>query len=93
MPATWKRPSAWSRTTSSTRRLEQVGGPLAGGVEQLAGGVVHGGAGELHRPGPTGDRSPMGMMSVSPWTTSMRSMGMPSRSLTSMAHAVWWPWP
>jgi hypothetical protein len=36
---------------------------------------------------------PSGKKSVSPNRTSIRSMGIPVRSLMSMAHVVPWPWP
>ena len=36
---------------------------------------------------------PNGVRSVSPWTTSMSSGGMPSSSATIWANVVSWPWP
>ena len=36
---------------------------------------------------------PFGTRSVSPHLTVIFSIGMPSSSLTSIAHTVWWPWP
>ena len=36
---------------------------------------------------------PDGTASVSPWTTSIASMGSPRDSAASMAKAVAWPWP
>ena len=36
---------------------------------------------------------PLGTRSVSPHLTVIFSIGMPSSSLTSIAHTVWWPWP
>ena len=36
---------------------------------------------------------PRGTVAVSDCTNRIRSIGMPSRSLTSMANAVAWPWP
>ena len=30
---------------------------------------------------------------MSPWITVTLSIGMPSSASTSMAQAVWWPWP
>ena len=35
----------------------------------------------------------LGTTSVSPWTTSMRSMGTPRRSAASIFQVVTWPWP
>ena len=37
--------------------------------------------------------TPRGTSSVSPCRTVIRSIGMPSSLVTSMANAVWWPWP
>ena len=36
---------------------------------------------------------PTGVLSVSPWITSMFSIGTPSFSATSWAKVVSWPWP
>ena len=37
--------------------------------------------------------TPTGIASVSPWMTVTLAMGMLSSDWTSMAQAVWWPWP
>ena len=50
VPATWKRPSALSSTTSSGLASSSVGGELAGLVDERRPRLVHGRAAELQRP-------------------------------------------
>src|SRR5437879_6120773 len=72
--------------------LEELGCQLTGLVDDLPRGLMGG-----HSP-TWSDRepkvpTPRGTTSVSPCTTSMASIGMPSASLTSMAQDVTWPCP
>ena len=72
--------------------LEQLGGQLPGLVDELAEAV---GSTEpaicTEREPPV--TLPLGTRSVSPWMTSIRSMGMPRRSRRQHRPGVSWPWP
>ena len=73
--------------------LEQASRQLLGLLDERLGGPVHGRPAELQRPRTRPCRRRVGTRSVSPSTSRIRSTGMPVWSWTSMANAVWWPWP